>query len=421
MANYAQVTIWDRLTTAANAKTLPAVADLSASWELSRVGLLSFRVPYRDAIHAGLRMDTLLAKWISYTHPILGTWGGSINSFSGEDGYITINAESWEAGLRGFTGLGGTSAVPQGIVSNVNNGTSQHGITAVLTDQQIGNTRAVDWFRADSDLLDSIFGQSLLFFMSQQFINPTNRPPEGFRVMPDTRRFVARDRFGQDRRATVKFADRVNLVSSSFSDDLSDVFSVVRLTAQYKKPVTHQLDTSHCVQCLPCKEESSDKGKKKKGKKKKKKGKVTTKPMGTPPNCNCGCAKTEPDTQQVNEDTSYTAIYEIPGMVAKYGRRYVDLTPYTAAGESDDTVYATQQNIINIAQTVAIDYTYNRQLVTVELPYTSGLWTMFGLGDLVSVELGNSGVYGAMVVRAMGVDVARDVLSVSGEADLLNL
>jgi hypothetical protein len=88
-------------------------SNLQVSWELSQPGTLSCQVPIRDLRAADLWLDPRVLKnrWLHYTHPTAGPWGGVITLIDVDNGIVTINAESWAALLSGAitTGQGGSS------------------------------------------------------------------------------------------------------------------------------------------------------------------------------------------------------------------------------------------------------------------------------------------------------------------------
>lgn len=95
---------------------LPGVADLQVGWEVNRPGMMTFRVPLtqlqqlppsangtvldvdvlsRGDTSGGTGYAVLFGKWVEYSHPTAGFWGGRITQVTHQDGIVTVGAEGY--------------------------------------------------------------------------------------------------------------------------------------------------------------------------------------------------------------------------------------------------------------------------------------------------------------------------------------
>lgn len=102
-----EVTISD--TGGANAKRVPVIAA-SCSWEISNVGTFSAFTRTADLYGAGLTSD-LRGKWLEYSHPTAGAWGGVITGKPAGTGLVELAAEGWATLLGGHEITGWSQAV----------------------------------------------------------------------------------------------------------------------------------------------------------------------------------------------------------------------------------------------------------------------------------------------------------------------
>lgn len=82
-----------------DARRVP-VAGIQASWEVSNAGSFSAFARLDDLRRAGLGAD-LKGRWLEWTHPTAGRWGGVITGRPVTEGVAEIAADGWAALLRG--------------------------------------------------------------------------------------------------------------------------------------------------------------------------------------------------------------------------------------------------------------------------------------------------------------------------------
>lgn len=385
MAGIADVIIADRLTDG-NQKLLIGAIDLQAGWSLSEAGLLSFRYPVRDLIAAGVQPGTLLGKWLHYTHPTAGAWGGHVTSVLPEDGMVSVGAESWVSLLRGIVTDGVTSNGVAGVLKRlIDAAKAQTGVSVGNATIATALVNRVDPQSVVGDVGSDVYEQVLPAVLDalngDPNVNTALERPFGFNVDPLTRIFTFTQPIGVDRRATVKLAGGVTLVGAAWSDDLTDVINIVTVEGQY---------------LIKGKPRSCKKWSKKKKHKPKK------------------CLQYDPGTPDGNG--TFTAVATNSPSVATYGRRSLRVT--------SDIVFSSQQQITTYAKQLVNAYSVNEQLVTVKVAddalsvgaTQASTFASFKEGDVISVELPNEGVSGKMVVRHRALDVATGVMLVSGEA-----
>lgn len=83
-----------------------AVSDLAVSWEVSKPGLLSGKLPWKAAaaLAGALGRDTLLGAWVAWQSPQLGNWGGIVarNPSDVGEGMMELSADSFHKLLSGI-------------------------------------------------------------------------------------------------------------------------------------------------------------------------------------------------------------------------------------------------------------------------------------------------------------------------------
>ena len=384
------IIIADRLSDA-NQVLIPSTSNLQCSWELSRAGMLSCEVTYRDLSAVGVQPGPLLGKWLHYTHPTAGAWGGQITGIAGGDtpGVITINAEGWASCLRGVYGdgnlTGGTNMVITHVRNIVRNNTAHTGIS-------IGET-AFD--SAGANLFDETwdFYESILPGVVEYIENhsPVSLLPAGYRVNPVTRVLDIKSAIGVDRSSSVKLADKVTNVEASWSDDTGDFVNYLMLSGKYNVQTGYSAVTGTKEVC--------DKWKKKKNGKK-------------------VCVKSHKEdvwgTKYRTDEVSGSVIALNQASINQYGRKVWNLSDSESSWFSFPSLTAMQTHANNLlAQRVT-----NQQLVSVTCTDRDGLWSTFREGDVIAVDLSLSGRVGKMAVRSRALDVSRGVMIVAGEAEL---
>lgn len=139
---------------------LPGVSDLVVGWEANQPGSMTFRVSQAAVQQVGpsssgwtLDLDVLsmggtskasnpvpsdggflLGKWVEYTHPSAGLWGGRITSVSYEDGLVSVGAEGYLSLLKAQrpTYGDGEVALQQFLDSMLSRATLGRGMTYTL-------------------------------------------------------------------------------------------------------------------------------------------------------------------------------------------------------------------------------------------------------------------------------------------------
>lgn len=383
----ADVVIYDRLSNPpANAKTIIGAIGLKVSWALSEPGLLAFDVRVKDLVAIGLNPATLEGKWIKYTHPTAGVWGGTVTNLVNQDDIISVGGESWLVGLRGCLCDGGLADSNGGFNANMKRQLDRYkaltgvgygaGTASDPATINISSDFGPDGWPEGADLLDQQLPQAMDLAWENRAYNPSQYTNElrvpAFDVDATTRKLRVADRYGTDRSATVKLADRVDSTGSTWSDDLSDVINTVTVHA-----LTQTEHDGKCLQYKKCKKKNKTK---------------------------CPCLKREKiitvgaDTATGTNTTSRNA----------FGPRGATLTI-----DRNFTTHALLQEHANKRASV---YSTNYQLVTIAVAdSTPSKWGSFNVGDVISVDLANGGVKGKIVVRHKAIDVAVGQMVVSGE------
>lgn len=393
----ADVRISDRLTDL-NPVVVPDVGNLKVSWEMSRAGQMTFDIPVRD-VPPALPITNLISKWIRYTHPTAGDWGGVIISANPQDGLLSVSAESWAAMLRGvvtvagYAGGGLQGAIQSAAVSQ------PHGILRGVSVLQGANfIPDVSFYAAEQDILDALLPAYLDAYLQQNGWLITGIQGAGWNVDPIARTFNFYHQYGRDLTATVGLHDGVHNVTSGWSDDADDIFNRIALYAAHNYTVYiqeeftdyHQVPNTNALT----------------------RWKRTNRKKPKPP-----ATIKEPFTnyRQVPQTgiAAEPAYGNVVASQARYGVRNARIA-------QSDITYATFQLKQNAANALAVQFARNEQLVTVECADVDSIWAQFREGDMIGVTLSNNGVQGRMVARVRALDLSpgRGVMTVSGEAEL---
>jgi len=381
------IIVADRLSDA-NQVRIPSTSNLQVSWEISRAGQLSCEVPYTDLAAVGIVVGDLLGRWVHYTHPTAGPWGGQIVGTAGGDtpGIITINAESWASCLRGVFGdgnmTGGGNMVVTHVRNIVNNSKAQTGISM---GDIAGAPSGANLFEDTWDLYESILPGVL------EYIDNHTAPsllPVGYIIDAATRALSIKAAIGTDKSATVKLADRVHNIESQWSDDASDFTNYLVLSGKYDVTTAYQAVTGTKDVC----DKYKGKGKKK------------------------VCVKSHKEdvygTKYRTDEKAGTVTALNQASINKYGRKVESISTEDWISYNSLTQMQTKANNL-LASRVA-----NQQLVSITCTDQDGIWSQFREGDVIAVDLSLSGRVGKMAVRSRAIDVSRGTMIVSGEAEL---
>lgn len=410
------VKIGDRITFA-NSFILKDVSNLRCSWEISRIGLMSFDVPLADLPPAAAFPQLLLRKWIEYKHPTAGTWGGVIQNISVADGIVTIDSESWATMMRGVYTSGITaSTISAGLQQAISSVSALTGITygsfanPGQSDPDYYITAEVspgtEFFQNGQDLFDSFLQAAMDQLMNDSGWRSSLRTV-AWNIDPDTRVFSLDMNYGRILTNTVALWDGLHTVSSRWSDNLEDIANRVWLTASYNriwnKPIQHDPVWTVLTNDVPayCTKAASTPGKCKK-----KKGQWIPAVAGT------GRWDPVPDTYEP------TTVKEGPTTVQGYDTDSVNRYGPINVSISQDKVYATADEFQAGAHVLAKALARNEQLITLDTVDEDGIWSLFREGDVIRVEMTNTGRRGNMMVRTRALDTTRETLVIAGEANL---
>jgi hypothetical protein len=379
------IIIADRLSDA-NQVRIPSTSDLQVSWEINRAGQLSCQVTYQDLVAAGVQPGNLKSKWVHYTHPTAGPWGGQITSVAGGDtpGTIVINAESWASCYRGHFGHGDNEGTVQYLVMELLDAVaSQTGIKRGALDIPGVGAKLFDdtW-----DIYESILPAVVEYIDNRE---PYSLIPAGYNVDPVTRVISIKRVIGRDLSATVKLADRVHNVESSWSDDSNDFINYLVLEGKYNISTPYDAVTGYKDECTKWK-------KKKNGKKVCKQWK-TVEVWGT---------------KYRTDEMTGTVVALNQASINKHGRKsdYISITSFKTFASLTDL--RTHANALLAARSI------DQQLVSITCADIDGIWSRFREGDVIAVDLSLSGLIGKMAVRSRALDVTRGIMIVAGEAEL---
>lgn len=414
------VIIGDRIVPTSNAFTIRNVSNLRCSWEISRIGLMSFDVPYADLPAAALPLKSQKRRSVRFTHPTAGGWGGIISNVGVRDGIATFDCESWAALLRGV--------VTSGLTATTISGGVQQAITSAraLTGISWGN-----FYQPSTDEIDRYITAEVTpgaqFFSNGQDIYNAFLPAvmdrlydeygwrAGLRAMawnihPETRQFNLDMTYGRNLTSTVQLRDRVHNVSSGWSDDVDDIVNTVFLTAPYyyiwQKPIYGQ----HLVGNTPSKPaycSANPSWSQTKCKKKKK-----TWIPAVPGNPGQWVQNATPSRYDPTQALAAATTIEVWNTASR------DLNGPITAQMSLETAFESESAFRAFGQTLTAALSRDEQLVTIECADVGGVWTSFREGDIIAVDLSNSGRVGNMVVRTRALDTTRGTMTIAGEANL---
>jgi hypothetical protein len=367
----ADVIIADPLTDA-NQILLRNVRSLRASWELSRAGMLSCQAQLTDLRDQDIWLDprVLVGRWIHYTHPTAGDWGGIITAIDVDIGTVTINAESWASALRGAitTGLAPFDAAST-LDYEIDINSAATGVIRGATASQSSLTTPPEFWAAGQsvydDILPSLLEQTWALVVDNGDIETGGGqyiPLQlaGWNIDPVTRDFTFLQNYGTVHWEPMLTDGRHN-TDSGWTDDITDIINWVRVEAKVN------IDF--------------------------KKG--TEQP---------------PPGIYGNTIAQATVIGINPVSIARYGVQPTSV--------SDDTVYPSLAALQEVATRRAMAWSRNRQRVTIECVDIDDVWSRFREGDMIYVQLGLSNAKGFMVARQRALNVDRGTMTVSGEAEL---
>lgn len=412
------VTIGDRVSFA-NQFLLRNVSNLRCSWEVSRIGLLSCDVPLADMPTAALPAQSLERKWITYQHPTAGAWGGVISSVSVRDGIVTLDCESWAAMLRGVVTWGITAAgMSGGLQQAINNLASYTGVTwgsfAWPSADEPDRYSAAEvmpggsFFVNGQDLYNA-FLPAVMDRLYDEHAWKASLRGLAWNIDPATRKFFLDMTYGRNLTQTVSLRDRVHNTASGWSDDVEDVVNNLLLTGTYgytSHEITSFTDAQWIV-TVPAYAGGNciEWGKKKKGK---------------PKPCIAWDSPIAEQGYWTNPQPIYsnvprTATTTVQALNQASINRFGLLTTITSRASQ----FASLAEMKQWAQLIVAALSRNEQLVTIECADVGGVWAQFREGDIIGVDLGNSGRTGNMVARTRALDTTRGVMFVSGEAELI--
>lgn len=349
------IIIADRLTDA-NQRLIPNVSDLKASWAINEPGQLSFAIPLRDLQATGVDHRTLLGKWLHYTHPTAGPWGGLVTNLGGTDGILTINAQSWLAALRGWlwdeavAGSGNMATMLTRMLTALQGKTGISTSTTfdLLSIQQPEGT-------ISGDILDSVLPAALE--ASLKAAGSASLLTLGYTVDPVTRVFSFKT-LGTDKRATVDVNDGDENLTSNMALDRDSYGNTVRLTARYRAATLVTVGVFTAID---------------------------------------QAAAALQGPVYIDVDQTADAVYP-SGATA------------TAAAQAILARHRGQQGAVFGQQS----------LVSIESADERGVWGLLREGDVITAALGLAGLRGPMLVRYRALDDTRPVMTFAGEAELID-
>lgn len=377
--------------------TIPNVSNLRCSWELEKIGLLSCDIPYED-LKSIIDPKDLIQKWVRYTHPTLGMWGGVISSVTGNNGIMTLDCESWISLLRGATikiTLDGNSLVNalRTAIENVQGDTgiswgvvpANEGYNDELNPSWIDDTvPALEFYSSiGGDVYESII-PSIFETMKSQTGWRTSLRTLSYNVSP-ARVFTIDYTFGRVQRDITVFSERKNIVDATWSDDIEDIYNRVTISGGLK--TTQEVQTSWYEEGI------------------------------------WGCVKRRHGecVKSGIVDYNYIPVYSTETRIYAKQKTAVNQQSINKYGPRDVTfrqnsVYDTEDLMQQMAQLYVNAMSRNEQLVTIET-IDDGEWSTLLVGDLIRVELPVSGGYiGDMVARTMAFDATTGTLMISGES-----
>jgi hypothetical protein len=413
------VTIGDRLTFA-NAVAIPSVSNLRASWEISRIGLMSCDVMMKDLPAQLTPPQVMLRKWISCTTPA-GPWGGVITSITTNNGLVTLDCESWATMLRGALtrNVTQTATLYAGLKDAIDKTKAQTGIgwgalslpnPSEPWDYYPGIadvTSPVGMFLDGQDIFDALIPAVMDKLYDEGGWKASLRSL-AWNIDPVSRLFYLDYTYGIDRTGNtpgvplVAIQDRVHCVDSSWTDDIGDLVNQIFFFGTYSYT---QMEFDHWDGGEWHNGYWEDAGYYAGHGKKK----------HWVPNWIWHPGYYGPYTA-VNANHTHTT----QGLVI-----VDDATSQAAYGVKALVVNRTDKSFDSLdlmttyARGLAADLARNQQIVSAEINNVDGVQAKFAEGDILRVEFGNSDYVGHAVVRARAYDSTRGTVVWSGEANRL--
>lgn len=334
--------------------------DIRCSWEVNRAGMFACRVPlteFTSEFTGPNRRDTFVGAILKYEHATAGNWYGRIMQFGVRDGIVEINAQSLHILAQKRLadskreGKQAAGAILYGAIYDQTEIDTKFKLTVATTN-----------FEKDSKMtnVSTKYGVDLY-----NDIVPAVTDDVGMEWRVDENRVVTYGKqLGTDRTEgnnAVILAEGVQVISASWSDDLSSVTNYFRGVATLKI--------------------------------KTKDGKTQKDGTEIP-------AKYKFETVTANKQTQASATAWGPLMERRdYGEvaSQADLTEILGSElEARDQLYSA----------------FDLEVVDID-----AIWSKFIEGDRVNVQLGRSGYPNAKLrVMVRALDVTRGVMSVSGLA-----
>jgi hypothetical protein len=345
-------------------------SNLHVSWEINNAGTLSCQVPVRDlrTIDVWLDPKVLKHRWVHYSHPTAGPWGGVITLIDVDDGIVTINAESWAALLREAitTGYGASMSKGINLWHDIDYNAPATGITVNNLSDNPSITPEPDFFEAGRSIYDEYLPAVLERWHAERGWQNAGLQQAGWNVDPVTRQFYFDTTYGIDKSATVVLADAYHNVSSGWTDDLQDVVNWVRMSAQVNIQYSVAVPTQD------------------------RHGSRSTITM-------------------FNATASAVVVGINPISIDQYGLRPMNI--------SDDAIFPSLAALQSAADNRATVFSRNTQKATLTCADVNAVFRDFREGDVVTAWLSNNNVRGRMFIQSRALDVGRGTMTVSGEAD----
>lgn len=396
------VVIFDPRTNYANRVELKNVANLQCSWEVSRIGLMTFDFMLRD-LPGGVLPHNQIRRWVEFKHPTAGTWGGVVTSVTVHNGVVSFDCESYAAMLRGLqtVALQGTADVWTAVKRSIENIAAVSGISwgGVIgsapnpgePDDSYGvanPTVSAAQLSNGQDTYDFLLAMIDLMYTESAW--KSGLRTIGWNINPDTRVLTIDYTYGRYVANTVKVLDGRHVVDSSWTDDATDVYNNVTLTANYNDAY-YVAEVGHTQ---------------------------TTQGRCIRKNHHHKCVEWEQISTYVVDVQGYwqptlgqaTVVASNAASIARFGRKdFYAVSPNT---------FGTRDLVQAHANLVVGALSRNEQLVSAEINNEDAIWLGFREGDAIGVELGNNGRNGVMIVRTRAWDSTRDTMLISGEAVL---
>ena len=365
--------------------TIRNVSNLRCSWEISRIGLLSCDVPYADLPFGAFPVNSLLGQDVKYTHPTAGPWGGKITSVTVGNGIVTLDCQSWASKLKGVVTWGITSnSLLGGLQQAIQNAAPQTSITwgsavlpTVAEPDLYGAGHVVpevSFFTNGQDLLDGLI-PAVMDRLYDEHAWKASLRSMAWNIDPETRKFYLDFTYGRNLAATVALRDRMHNVDSRWTNNYEDIYNHIILTGSYNW--------------------------------------IWQKPVYGPPIWNeSSQSYTYPvyGHESVPQTSETTVIATNQESINRYGLR--------ATVVNKGVTFPSLDAMREYAGGLAVALSRDRQYVTIEAVDEGGVWANIREGDVIGVDLSNSGATGNMVVQVRALDTARGVMVFSGEAML---